>query len=254
MALDDLRVGALARAVRHRLGWTQAEVAARAGVSQKLVSIFEAGHLEMLTVASARRIASSLEIRLPFAPQWRGGDGVRLLDRDHATLVNRLVAILAASGWETVVEYTFSEYGERGSVDVIGWHAPTRSLLITEVKPRLLDTQDTLAKLGRKRRIVPRLLVRERGWHAARVGVALILGDLTANRAAVARHSATFGSALPHRGRAVRSWLQRPGVALAGAWFLSATNRATGTQPGGSRKRVRRRVPRSQAAAEPTQQ
>ena len=250
MALDDLRVGALARAVRHRLGWTQADVAARAHVSQKLVSLFETGQLERLTVASARRIASVLEIRLPFAPQWRGGDGVRLLDSDHAALVNRVVGILAGAGWETLVEYSFNVYGERGSVDVIGWHMQTRSLLITEIKPRLLDSQETLGTLDRKVRIVPRLLAREREWQAARIGVALVLGDLTANRTAVARHSATFGSALPQRGRAVRSWLRRPDAALAATWFLSTSNGITGMQNRGSRKRVRNGSSRSAPTAD----
>lgn len=251
MALDDLRAGALARAVRHRLGWTQADVAVRAGVSQKLVSLFETGQLERLTVASARRIAGTLEIRLPFAPQWRGGEGVRLLDSDHAALVNRVVAILAETGWETLVEYSFNEYGERGSVDVVGWHAPSRTLLIAEIKPRLLDSQETLGTLGRKVRLVPRLLARERGWRAAHVGVALVMADLTANRAAVARHAATFGAALPQRGRSVRGWLRRPAGGLASVWFLPPSNGATGTQHRNSRKRVRRRDPRSDAAAGP---
>jgi len=250
--MDDLRTGSLARAVRHRLRWTQADVAARAGVSQKLVSLFETGRVEQLTVASARRIAAALEIRLPFAPQWRGGDGTRLLDADHATLVNRVVGILAASGWETLVEYSFSEYGERGSVDVVGWHASRRALLISEIKPRLLDSQETLGTLGRKVRIVPRLLARDRGWRADRVGVALVLADLTANRAAVSRHTSTFAAALPQRGRAVRDWLREPGASLAGVWFLSPSNGATGTQHRGARRRVRRSRPRLGLAAQPS--
>ncbi|MGI8998392.1 MAG: helix-turn-helix domain-containing protein [Candidatus Limnocylindria bacterium] len=76
--MDDLKVGALAREVRHRLGWTQRKLATRIGVSQKLISLFERGHLEQLTVRSVRLIGAVLEVQLPFAPRWRGGDGVRL--------------------------------------------------------------------------------------------------------------------------------------------------------------------------------
>jgi len=248
MAMDDLRVGALARAVRHRLGWTQREVGRRAGVSQKLVSLFECGRLDELTVRSARRIAQALEIRLPFDPRWRGGDGVRLLDAEHAELVNHVVAEMRASGWEVLLEYTFNHYGERGSVDVVGWHPGERSLAIVEVKSRIVDTQETIGTLGRKVRIVPDLLARERGWAVRNVGVALVVTELSANRSVVARNAATFEAAFPDRTWATRRWIARPAGPLRGLWFLRSSNRATGTRGPGSRKRVRHGRPRSGAA------
>ncbi|MGH2428951.1 MAG: helix-turn-helix domain-containing protein [Candidatus Limnocylindria bacterium] len=244
-----MRVGSLARAVRHRLGWTQKQLANRAGVSQKLVSLFECGRLEELTVRSARRIGQTLEIGLPFAPRWRGGDGVRLLDSDHAALVNRVVATLRTDGWEVIVEYTFNHYGDRGSVDVIAWHAGERSLFIIEVKSRLLDMQETLAALGRKTRVVPGLLARERGWHPAYLGVALVMSSLTANRAAVARNGATFDATFPQRTVDARRWVRRPSGPLAALWFVSSSNGITGTRAPGSRKRVRRSSSRSASRA-----
>lgn len=252
--VDDLRVGSLVRAVRHRLGWTQAEVATRAGVSQKLVSLLETGQLERFTVASARRIGSVLEVRLPFAPIWRGGDGARLLDSDHALLVEAVLRLLQRTGWGTLVEYSFNVYGERGAVDVIGWHAASRTLLIVEVKPRLLDNQETLSTLGRKVRLVPGQLARERGWAASAVGVALVLSDLTSNRVLVRRHAATFDSALPARNRELRRWLAGPVGAVAGVWFLSPSNGMTGTRHTGARKRVRIASARSAGVAGPAPQ
>lgn len=249
MAMDDLRVGALARAVRHRLGWTQLEVGRRAGVSQKLVSMLECGRLEELTVRSARRIAAVLEIRLPFDPRWRGGEGARLLDSDHAALVNAVVGLLRATGWEVLVEYTFNHYGERGSVDVVAWHPRLRALLIVEVKSRLLDTQETVANLGRKARLVPGLLAAERGWNAEHIGVALVVAELTANRSVVTRHSATFDAAYPQRSWAARHWVAAPSGPLAALWFVRLSNGATGTQGRGSRKRIRRPHPRSAPSA-----
>lgn len=243
MTMDDLKVGAMARAIRHRLRWTQRQLAAHIGVSQKLISLFERGHLEQLTVRSVRRIGAALEIQLPFAPRWRGGDGVRLLDSDHAAIVNVVVAILRAAGWEVIVEYTFNHYGERGSIDVLAWHAAMRCLLIVEVKSRLLDTQATLATLDRKIRIVPRLLTQERGWHPTAVGVLLAMPGLTANRSAVERHAATFATTFPARGNAARRWIRRPSGPMRAVWFLSLSNQVTGTQLRGSRKRVRHAKP-----------
>ena len=245
MAVDDLRVGALARAVRHRLRWRQADVAARAGVSQRQVSYLETGRLERMTIRSARHIASVLEIRLAIVPQWRGGEGARLVDADHAALVDQVVSVLRAGGWESVVEFTFNEFGERGSVDVLGWHAATRTLLIIEAKSRLLDTQDTNARLARKARVVPRVAARELGWAVQQLGVMLVLDDLTANRSAVARHSSTFEVAYPQRGRGVRAWIRRPAGNLRGLWFLSPSTGGSAARGPTSRRRVSRPRPRS---------
>lgn len=237
--MDDIKVGALARAVRHRLGWTQRQLGARVGLSQQAISLFERGHLDDLTVRTARRIATALEISLPFEPRWRGGESARLLDADHAAIVNDIVGILAADGWEVAVEYTFSHFGERGSMDVVAWHAASRCLLLVEVKSRLLDTQATLATLDRKARLVPMLLARERSWSATSVGVVLAMLGSTANRSAVTRHAATFASALPHRSPAVRSWLRRPQGRLAAVWFLSHTNGGRAAKAMATRRRVR---------------
>jgi len=235
MAMNDQRVGALARAVRHRLGWTQAELGRRAGVSQELVSVFERGHLDEMTVRSARLVAARLDIHLPFDARWRGGDGLRLLDQEHAALVNAVVRRLARAGWEIAVEYSFNHYGERGVADAVGWHAATGSLVIVEAKSRLVDTQDTLAALDRKRRVLPGLVSRDRGWHARNLGVVLAMAELTVNRRVLARHSATFAAALPHRTVRAKRWIRGPAGRLSAVWFLPIT----GSVGGKRRKRVR---------------
>ena len=53
----------------------------------------------------------------------------------------------------------------------VGWHALTGSLVIIEVKSRLLDLQDLLASLGRKIQRSSRIeSADERGWDVVRVG------------------------------------------------------------------------------------
>lgn len=63
----------------------------------------------------------------------------KLLDAGHARLADRVVGLLRAAGWAVIVEYTFSHYGERGSVDIVAWHAAARTLFIVEIKTILLD-------------------------------------------------------------------------------------------------------------------
>ena len=58
--------------------------------------------------------------------------------------------------WVAVPEVTFSIYGERGAIDILAWHEPTRSLLVIELKTELVDIQETsgrsTARCGSPRR------------------------------------------------------------------------------------------------------
>lgn len=222
--VDGSYVGRLVRAVRVDRGLTQGQVARMTGVSQRTVARAEGGDLHAISLDALERVAVGLGIRLRLDARWQGGDGDRLMDREHAAVVEAVVAELRRLGWEVVLEYTFNHYGERGSVDVIGWHALSGSLVIIEVKSRLLDLQDLLASLGRKIRIVPDRLADERGWEVVRVGRVVALPGTTANRGVIERHRATFDASFPSRASTLRRFLRDPGDKGIGAvWFVSSS-------------------------------
>jgi transcriptional regulator with XRE-family HTH domain len=221
--VDARELGGLVRSVRRKLGHRQADVAVLAEVDQGAVSRLERGDLGALRFATVRKVCDALEITLGFTAYWRGGQLPRLLDRDHAALVDWVVRELTRAGWQSLVEYTVNVYGERGSVDVIGWHAATRTLLIVEVKSRIVDQQDLFAKVHRKCRIVPGELATERGWRAAAVGVLLVVSDTTFNRDVVTNHRATFDLRFRARSREIRQWLAAPSGALGGVWFARSS-------------------------------
>jgi transcriptional regulator with XRE-family HTH domain len=248
--VDDLTVGLTLRAVRRRLRWRQQDVAQRARVSQKLVSLAEAGQLERLSIASLRAIGRALEVRMAIDPRWRGGQLSRVLDEEHAALANAVAAILRRRGWQILVEYTFNHFGDRGSVDLIGWHPRHLSLVLVEVKSRITDVQDLHAAMARKRRIVPTLLARERGWRPRGVGQLLVVGEASAQRRLVARHGEIFGASFPQRGREARSWLAHPVGPVSAVWFLSLGNPVTGKRLAGRPQRIRRPSSRSARSAE----
>jgi hypothetical protein len=176
---------------------------------------------------------------------WRGPEVERLLDEAHSALVESVVAVLASGGWQTMPEFSFNHFGERGSVDVLAWHEGRRALLIVEVKTRLWDLQAMLSALDRKRRILPGL-VRAAFGHAGRVGVVLVLPEGSSSRAVVARREATFDAALPDRKIAVRNWLDRPDRDLRGIWFFHDSRAVTTRgEPPTSRSAARRRVART---------
>jgi hypothetical protein len=165
-------------------------------------------------------VASALEADLQLQVRWRGSQLDRLLDARHARLVGLVGAALAARGWSVEVEYTFNHYGDRGSVDLIAWRLDCAVLLLVEVKTRVVDVQDLLASMHRKRRVVPLVWRAERGTRPARVGSILVLPDATVHRSVVARHSTIFDLSLPGRTRDVSRWLDRPDSALSAIWFV----------------------------------
>jgi transcriptional regulator with XRE-family HTH domain len=232
--VDDVAVGRGLRALRKRKGWSQRDLAQRAGVHQSLISELETGRLDGIRLPTIRRIAMQLEVSIELAPRWPVADVARLLDASHARLVEQVVRLLRREGWEVVVEYSFNDYGDRGSVDVLAWHPVHRALLVVEVKSQIADIQETHATLDKKVRVVPRLVAREHGWRPAVVGRLLVIADTHGNRERVRRHATTFSTTFPARSRAARRWLREPVGVFAALWFLpdmALRDQADGRRP-----------------------
>lgn len=219
--MDALRFGRILRAIRRHLDLTQATVARRAGISQSVYSRAERGDLTGMTVGTLDRILASIGASLVVDIRYQGGLGDRLVDAAHASLVEIVVGVLRRYGWEVEVEYTFNVFGDRGSVDVLGWHVATRTLLIIEVKSRFTDLQAMLVSLARKLRVVPDAVREERGWDLAHVGRVVVTYGSAENRSILARHASTFDVALPARAKEIRPWLRHPEGPLSGVWLMS---------------------------------
>ncbi len=229
-------------------GLRQEDVAARAGVSRETISRVERGRADGMTVGTLRAISRALGMPSMVTLGWRSPEIDRIRDRLHAAMVEEVVSLLGPLGWDTKPEHSFSHYGERGSVDVLAWHAASDALLVVEAKTRLWDIQDLLSTMDRKRRLLPGLVAREFGWKARWVGAVLVLPELSTHRHVVGRHSATFGAALPDRQLAVRAWLDEPTRDLRGIWFLPISHQ----HDIGQRSRRRRaRVKRGTSAPGP---
>jgi transcriptional regulator with XRE-family HTH domain len=220
--VSDLRVGRIIRAVRLERRLRQSDVGRIAGCDQSVVSDLEAGRLEAVSLRTARRVGTALGIDLIVEARWRGGAADRLIDRRHAAIVDYVARALRVAGWIAERELSFNEYGERGSVDLVAWHAEQRSLLIVEVKTALTDLQAMLVSMSRKIRLVPKVVARERGWHRLHLGRVLVVASTSANRSVVARHQAMFDATFPSGSQAARAWLRMPADDFAGVWFVSS--------------------------------
>lgn len=218
--MDDVAFGTRVRAARLRLGLRQADVAARAGVSDATVSRIERGHLDPLSLRAIRAVAAILEIRVDVVPRWRAGDLERMVSARHARLAETFARRLeSTAGWTFRPEVSFAVYGERGVIDLLAWHAGRRALLVIELKTDIVDVGEILGTLDRKARLA-RGIAADLGWVAEAVSVALIVGAGSTNRRRVEAHARVFRAALPDDGRRLRGWLADPAGRVAVLAFV----------------------------------
>ena len=229
--MDEIAFGRGFRALRIRAKLTQERLAQKAGVSRGVIARVEHGHAACVTVEALEKVAKPLGARVLCRLAWNGEGLDRLLDADHASVVEQVVQTLHKSDWVVATEVSFNIWGERGSIDVLAFHPQTRALLVIEVKSVVPDVQATLVTLDRKERLAAQI-ARDRQWHAASVSRLLVIRDSRTARWRIDEHAATFGNAFPDRIARIRAWLRAPAAAesLRGLWFLSNESQAIARQ------------------------
>lgn len=228
------------RRLRVRRRWRQQDLASRAGLSRDAVSRAECGELDGLTVRTLTRLVDALDATLVIEIRWQGADLDRLVDRQHAHLQETAARRLGKRGWTVQAEVSFNHYGDRGSCDLVAWHAATQILLVVEVKSRLGNLQDLLHRLDTKARLGG-VLARQLGWPAPRAVVrALVVAEDRSARRILARHGSLFGG-FDLRGRAAIAWLRAPATGVNGLlWFEEPADSDGGRVTSAQRVRVGR--------------
>jgi transcriptional regulator with XRE-family HTH domain len=229
--MDDQRLGAVIRVVRLKRGLRQADLARVAGVSHGTVSLVERGHSRSLSLDTIRKIGAALDVRVELVGWWRGGDLDRLLNRRHSLLAESVAEALGATpGWVVRQEVSFAIYRESGVVDLLMWHAETSHLIVIEIKTQLVDVNELLGTLDKKRRLAPQI-VAGRGWRPAQVDVWLIVADTSTNRRHAREHATLLRVGHPLDGRHLGRILRHPSDSGSGVAFWSDSNPGS-TKPG----------------------
>jgi transcriptional regulator with XRE-family HTH domain len=224
-AVDDMRIGRVARVLRQRLGLRQADVARSAACSQDEISLLERGRIEGMSLRRLRRLFQVFDAEVVVIIRWRGGSLDHLLDARHASLADATIGLLAGAGWVVQPEVSYSVYGERGSIDLLAWHEPTRTLLVVELKTELTSIEETLRRHDTKIRLGPEIARERFGWDPKVVARLLVLPEGRTSRRRVDRHQATLRRVYPLATSAVKRWLRSPsGGAIGGILFLADTN------------------------------
>jgi hypothetical protein len=182
---------------------------------------------------------AALDAGCTLAPWWRSGQLDRLLDEAHAALTAGAAGAMRRAGWDVEIEVTFSIFGERGSIDVVGTKAVSRRALMVEVKPTLTSTEELNRTADKKARLLPQIIAERHGWRPTSIGKLLVVGNASANRRRVAR-AAVLDIAFPIRGDEATSWLRLDTGGGSALMFVSPSTGRAGIHQTTTRQRVRR--------------
>jgi transcriptional regulator with XRE-family HTH domain len=244
--VDLAGVGARFRAVRIKKGWRQQDVADQAHVSRTMVSRIERGRFGNLPLDDLLAVARALGVRVDWKLISIDVDLDRLMNARHSGLHESVARdFLSFAGWTLVPEVSYSIFGERGIIDILAWHAGSRTLLVIELKTAIVDVNDLMGKMDQKQRLAA-VIARKRGWNPLHVAAWVIVADGATNRRVVARHRTTLRAAFPTDGRSVRGWLRNPSDPVRVLSFWSNAHAVSGKRGFATVRRVRR--PRAQAA------
>lgn len=150
--------------------------------------LVEGGEAGRVPLDRVRRIFDAVGARARMTAWWNGAAADRLLDAGHASLVEHALSILNRRGWNTAVEVSFSEFGERGSIDILAAHEPERTVAVCEIKTALGSIEETNRVLDIKVQLAPRLAATRFGWRPRVTARLLILPNDRTVRRIVDRH------------------------------------------------------------------
>lgn len=214
-------VGQAVAGLRVALGWTQRELASKAGVSQAWLSRFENGRIRELTFERVERVVTVMGARLVV-----GVDAPILSDRRdqrdpaHSRVTEHVAGKLRRAGWLVATEVEVGGDRSRGWIDILAWHEASGVLLVIEIKTEVHDLGGVQRTLGWYRREAT-AAARRLGWRPRSVLASLILLATEANDARVSANRATFATAFPVRARALMSIVEG-GPSLEGtAWAFA---------------------------------
>jgi transcriptional regulator with XRE-family HTH domain len=210
-----LRLGILIADLRRAIGWSQRELAARAGVSQGLVSAIENGRLPTITLATATRLLEAMGARLildvaaPFL-----GDRQLQCDPAHVRCVTHVARRLGKAGWQVATEVEIGGDRSRGWIDILAFPPVTHVLLVIEIKTEIRDLGAIERTIGWYER-ESWAAARRRGWRPSQSVGALMVLATTANDERFGQNRDALAYGFPMRAREL-STLVSTGVARSG--------------------------------------
>jgi transcriptional regulator with XRE-family HTH domain len=218
--MDDQRVGASLRALRLRRRLRQKDLSLAADIPRGVAMLIEAGRLDRVRFGDIRRYAKELGARFDGSVLWQGAELDRMLNRGHARLHAAAAAWLAdVGGWLVVPEVSFSYSGDRGVIDIVAWHSASRTMLIVELKTRIVDINDLMATMDIRGRVAARMAV-DRGWDPVAIGLWVVAAPARTNSRILSDYATVLRAKFPGDGRTIRRWLATPSGSVSVLSFM----------------------------------
>ena len=226
MTRDDDRLANASRALRRHRRLTQDGLVGR-GRSRHVPRLIEDGRASELRLHDIRDHFTRLGATIRVSAWYEGALLDRLIDSEHADVVEAAVREVRARGWPRVdTEVSFNKWGERGSIDFLGANEARGAVLIGEAKSAWGSVEETLRRLDVKVRLTPAVAADRYGWKPKSLGAVLVLPETGSSRRVAQRYAATMLATFPARNRDIQSWLRAPAGPLSGLWFLPIGRRS----------------------------
>jgi hypothetical protein len=223
------QIASTALAARRSVDIGQRAVASRADLPQSTIVALERGEAGRLPLDTSLRVLDALgiEARLVLDGPIVRNPG-RRRDPVHAWMAGRLGIRLRRLGWEVIVEAEVGSGRYRGFIDLLGYRATDRSVLVVEVKTEIRDAGAVIRTLRWYEREAP-AAARRRGWRPLRTCTLLAVLDSRAATSELMASASLARSVFPADPTSISAWLADPSLpapAGYGVGFVDPASRA----------------------------
>jgi len=220
-------VGRTIRSVRVGLRWSERELAARLGTSQRAVQRLESGRLKRIDSDLATRamrllgIRVSVDANVPAVP-----NRTEQKDAVHGWCSSYLARVLRRRGWEVRAEVEIGRDRFRGWIDLLAYRPSDGTLVVIEIKTRIDDLGQIIRTIGWYARSA-RESAPAYGWRPRRVMrlLAVLATAETETRLEVQRD--LVRGEFPATSAAIAAWMDDPRAlpAAAGVVLIDPASR-----------------------------
>jgi hypothetical protein len=124
-------------------------------------------------------------------------------------------------------------------IDIVAWHPASRTVLVIELKTRIVDVSDLMATMDVRRRLALRI-ARDRGWEPVAIGLWVVVAPSRTNSRVLAEHATILRAKFPADGRVMRRWVAKPSGDVAALSFMPQVHLGDLGRDATTPKRVRR--------------
>ena len=204
-----IRLGAIVRTGRERLGLTKTDLQVRTGISRQMIHAIESAQANpTLNVMAALLDGLAIDLELldrgPIALETSSSH-----DTAHAMCSAYVQRRLESAGWEVAREVRIEEGRYIGWIDLLAFHAATGTLLVIEIKTRVDDVGAIERSLDWHARGA-RQAAAKLGWRPRTVSGWLLALATDEVEDALRRNRTLWAAATPVRAREMAEGVRTP--------------------------------------------